>query len=375
MRVVINGWFWDQPNTGSGQYLRNLLPALLEQAPSLEVTLVTPRPASELPEGVCLRVLASRLSGNLGKVWFEQRVFPAACAGADLIHVPYWGPPLRAPAPFVVTVHDIIPLVLQDYRGGPLGRVYTALVSAATRGAALVLTDSEASRRDILARLALPAARVRTVYLAAGPAFTPLADANRDREVRRKYGLPDEYVLYLGGFDVRKNLAALLDAYIFVSKGVGDAVPLVLAGKEPARAGRRFPALRPQVEALDLGGGVHFTGWVDEPDKPALMRMARCFVFPSLYEGFGLPPLEAMACGTPVVAMDASSMPEIVGGAGFLIAPHDSRAMAGAILATITQDELVETMRAQGLAQAAQFSWARAARETLDAYAAALGGK
>lgn len=372
MRVAINAWFWDQPNTGSGQYLRNLLPALLKLDPALDVTLVAPRPIHDAPAQVGTRIVAPRLGGHLGKLWFEQRAFPAASAGADLLHAPYWGPPLRAPAPFVVTIHDIIPLALPAYRGGVLVRAYTALVSAATRGAALALTDSEAARRDILAHLRLPAERVRTVYLAAGPAFTPEGDAAQDEAARRKYHLPADYVLYLGGFDVRKNLRTLLLAYAYVVKGVGDAVPLVLAGKELKGADARFPSLRGVIQELRLGEAVRFAGWIDEADKPALMRMARCFVFPSLYEGFGLPTLEAMACGTPVVAVKASSMPEVVGGAGFLIDPEDSRAMAGAILATLTQAELVETLRAQGLAQAARFSWERAARQTLDAYAEAI---
>ncbi len=374
MRVAINAWFWDQPHTGSGQYLRNLLPAMLALEPGLDVTLVAPRPLADLPGRVHVRVRAPRLGGHLGKLWFEQRTFPAACAGADLIHAPYWAPPLRAPAPFVVTVHDIIPLVLKEYRGGALARAYTALVSAATRGAALALTDSEASRRDIVARLGLPAARVRTVYLAAGPRFTAEGDAAEEKAVRQKYNLPGEYVLYLGGFDVRKNVYTLLRAYTYVQKAVGDAAPLVLAGRELEGTSARVPQLRPYIAALGLQESVRFIGWVDEADKPALMRMACCFVFPSLYEGFGLPPLEAMACGTPVVAMNVSSLPEVIGGAGFLIAPDDSRSMAGAILATLTQAELAQTLRAQGLAQAAQFSWERAARQTLDAYADALRG-
>src|SRR5690606_31748434 len=147
-------------------------------------------------------VRAPRIGGHPGKAWFEQRAFPAACADADLIHVPYWAPPLGAPAPFVVTVHAVIPLALNAYRGGPLARAYTALVSAATRGAAVVLTDSDAARADILARLGVPGARVRTVYLAAGPGFTAERDPAREQAVRAKYDLPETYVLYLGGFDV-----------------------------------------------------------------------------------------------------------------------------------------------------------------------------
>jgi glycosyltransferase involved in cell wall biosynthesis len=371
MHLAINGWFWDQPNTGSGQYLRNLLPAMCSAEPDLRVTLVTPRPvpACDAPEGVVLRLVQPRGRGHLGKVWFEQRGFPAAARGADLAHVPYWGPPLRSPVPFAVTVHDIIPLLLPAYRGGLMARLYTAMVSAAVRGAAVVLTDSDVSRQDIIARLRLPAGRVRTVYLAAASAFTPDADPAEDEAVRRKYDLPDSFVLYLGGFDVRKNVGALVQAYAYVRDAVAG-VPLLLAGKELDGSVRRFPAVRPLIEALELGDVVRFTGWIDEADKPALLRLADCFVFPSRYEGFGLPPLEAMACGTPVVCADASSLPEVVGDAGFLVDPDDTRAMAGAIIAVLTEPSLADTLRARGLEQARRFSWVRATQETLAAYAA-----
>jgi glycosyltransferase involved in cell wall biosynthesis len=375
MRVAVNGWFWDQPNTGSGQYVRNLLPAMLDLEAELEVTLVTPRPVSDALARVRLRVVRPRLGDHLGKVWFEQRAFAAACAGADLIHVPYWGPPLRAPVPLVVTVHDIIPLVLPEYRGGLLARAYTALVRAATHGAALVLTDSEASRGDILAHLGLPAGQVRTIYLAAGRAFVPAGDDTQDEIVRRKYVVPEKFVLYLGGFDARKNVRTLLRAYADVRHEIGDTIPLVLAGRELAGADARFLSLRSHIEGLGIAECVYFIGSVDEADKPALMRMASCFVFPSRYEGFGLPPLEAMACGTPVVGVDASSMPEVVGNAGYLVEPDDARAMAGAILSILTQEELAATLSERGLTQAGRFSWERTARQTLAAYAESLGGK
>ncbi len=366
MRLAINGWFWDQPNTGSGQYLRGLLPALLAQQPSLQVALVVPRPVDGVPADVQVQVMPPPLRGHLGKLWFEQCIFPAACRGADLAHVPYWGPPLRSPVPFVTTVHDIIPLMLPAYRGGVMGRAYTAMVGAAARGAEAVLTDSNAARRDIIAHLGIPGERVHTVYLAAGESFRP--EGASDAAVRARYDLPESFVLYLGGFDVRKNVRGLLSAYVYVARALGGEVSLILAGRELKQGTARFPALRPHIAALGLAECVRFTGWVEEADKPALMRLADCFVFPSRCEGFGLPPLEAMACGTPVVAADASSLPEVVGDAGYLVAPDDPRAMAGAMLAILTEEELAESLRARGLAQAARFSWARAARETLAVY-------
>ena len=167
---------------------------------------------------------------------FEQIVFPRECArlGVDVAHVPYWAGPLRPSVPTVVTIHDLIPLLLREYRGGPLVRLYTALVSTTAQSAALVLTDSEASRRDIVTHLDLPPERVRVVYLAADERYTP-APAPDDGAIRSRYDLPERYVLYLGGFDVRKNVAAVLAAYRWAGPAIGDECPLVIAGRLPER--------------------------------------------------------------------------------------------------------------------------------------------
>ena len=158
----------------------------------------------------------SRLSPNLGKLWFEQIAFPHACRRlhADVAFVPYWGSPMWRPCPVVVTVHDLIPLLLPLYRGGPLQRAYTSLVSRTARRAAAVLTDSEASKRDIVAHLGIAAERVHAIHLAADPRYRPVTDPAELARVRAKYGLPDEpFLLYLGGFDARKNVVRMIEAY------------------------------------------------------------------------------------------------------------------------------------------------------------------
>jgi glycosyltransferase involved in cell wall biosynthesis len=268
----------------------------------------------------------------------------------------------------VVTVHDLIPMLLPHYRGGILARLYTGLVAASARGAAAVITDSEASRRDILVHLHIPPEQVHTVLLAAGENYHPRQGSLLDMGIRKKYNLPAQYVLYLGGFDVRKNIENLLKAYTYVRTGTGDDVPLVLAGRLPERKTPRFADVHGLIKMMDVGEVVQLVGEVDEADKPAIYRMASCFVFPSRYEGFGLPVLEAMACGVPVVAADVASLPEIVGEAGFLVAPDDARGMAGSILSVLVQDDLAAGLKKKGLARASQFSWARVASETLSIY-------
>jgi glycosyltransferase involved in cell wall biosynthesis len=376
MRVAINGWFWDQPSTGSGQTVRYLIPALVARDPSLEISLVVPEWAAvgETPERVTLSPVPCR-RGNLGKLWFEQRTFPRACRqlGADLAHIPYFASALSPSLPTVVTVHDLIPMILPEYRGSVLVRLYTSLVASAAARASLVLTDSEASKRDILSHLNLAATRVRVVYLAPGPHYRPVDDPDHLETVRRKYDLPEDFVLWLSGFDVRKNARSLLHAYTWVHQALGEYHPLVMAGVTPEEDTRFFPDPRRIAAELGVTDAVHFPGWVDEADKPALYSAATVFVYPSRYEGFGLPILEAMACGTPVVTSNAASLPELAGAAAFQVDPGDARRLAAAIIALCVQEGLHAEMREKGLAQAAQFTWEKTARETLAAYQDVLG--
>ncbi|MCX7683372.1 MAG: glycosyltransferase family 4 protein, partial [Anaerolineae bacterium] len=295
MRLAVNAWFWDSPTTGSGQYVQRLIEHLsaLEQKP--EVILVG--------LGLRRRVGSTGLRSHAHKIWFEQVWFPRACArlGVDVAHVPYWGPPLTSPVPTVVTIHDLIPLLLREYRGGWPVRLYTALVSLAARRAALILTDSQASRQDIVTHLKLPPERVRVIYLGVGAQYHP-TPAPEDEAIRARYGLPERYMLYLGGFDVRKNVAMLLRAYRLAGPVIGEDCPLAIVGQLPTRDTPLTPDPRrlAREEGVD-GRFVRFVDFADEAAKPALYRGAVAFVFPSRYEGFGLPPLEALACGTPVI--------------------------------------------------------------------------
>jgi glycosyltransferase involved in cell wall biosynthesis len=379
MHIAINGWFWNRPDTGSGQYVRRLVSTFADLTPRLRITLIVPGGWEVEPPGQTVSVSTVPLpgTGHRAKVRFEQRLFPQAAqqVGADLAHVPYWGSPLASPVPVVVTVHDLIPLILPQYRGGLLARVYTGLVAAAARGASAVITDSEASRQDILAHLAVPAERVHAIPLGAGTEFHPRRGSLVDMAVQKKHGLPPEFVLYVGGYDVRKNVQTLLKAYTYIRDGAGDLYPLVLAGRLPDRPSLRFTDVQGLIDQMNIRDVVQLTGWVDPAELPALYRLASCFVFPSRYEGFGLPVLEAMACGTPIVAANASSLPEIVGDAGFLVEPGDARRMAGAILAILNQPALAGDLARRAAARAGEYTWARTAAETLVVYEQASAGR
>ncbi len=374
MRIGINALFLNRQTTGSGQYIRHLVQELakigeenhylLYLEPGLEENNDFQLPTSGFR---VVRTPGPRLGRNLAKVWFEQVAFPRFCRreGVDLAHVPYFASPLAPTTPTVVTVHDLIPLLLPAYRGSVAVRLYTRLVAAAARRADLVLTDSRASKEDIVRHLRIPPERVQAIYLAADDIFRPVEDGGRLERVRDKYNLPPGYVLYLGGFDRRKNVPTLLKAF---SRVVAGDLYLVVAGRLPEKDTAFFPDPRRWAQKLNLGERVVFTGWVAEEDKPALYSGALLFVFPSLYEGFGLPPLEALACGTPVVASRAGSLPEIVGEGGILIDPEDVESLVAAMRKLLSDENLRAELREKGLAHAATFSWEKTARETLEAY-------
>lgn len=375
MHIAINGWFWNQPYVGSGQYIRHLLTALTELAGDVQLTLVVPetmRDVEALPPKVTLAHGKMRFKGHLGKVWFEQRGFPEAVrrVRADIAHVPYWGSPFNTkPARLVTSVLDIIPLVLREYRGGFKASLYTSLVAASAKGSAHVLTLSEASKTDIVQYLQIPPEKITVTPLAAEDRYHPKLGRENDEAVRQKYDLPDEFALYLGGFDIRKNVHKLLLAWTYVGPSLGEQTPLVLAGRQPKEWKRPlFPDLHQYTKDLQIEPYVRWLDAPEEADKPSLYRLAKVTIWPSRYEGFGLPALEAMACGTPVVAGNVSSTPEIVGDASYLVDPDDARRMGAAILSVMIQDDLHRHLANAGLGQASKFSWRKTAQQTLEIY-------
>ncbi len=382
MHLAINAYFWQRPFTGSGQYTRQLVYHLNRHVSDLEITLIYPQAAGDgamedVPPSVNIKTVPMR-AGHIGKVLFEQRGFPQACAdvGATIAHVPYWGAPLRSPVPLVVTVHDLTTVTVPDYRRGVKTKLYNALVTASAQGADHIITDSFASKLDIVEQFGVDEQGVTAVYLAAEERFKPATGENSLLEMAtlRKYDLPEYYILYLGGYALHKNVMTLLHAYSFVAKSQGDDFPLVLAGKKPEPS-PTVPDYDAYIEKLGLTDQIHWIGFVDEREKPLLYRSAELFVFPSRHEGFGLPPLEAMACGTPVITTDADSLPEVVGDAAYTINPDNFREMGGSMIALLTEPETADELRQRGLKQAAKFSWEKTATETLMVYMRVAGGE
>jgi glycosyltransferase involved in cell wall biosynthesis len=374
MHLALNAYFWNQPHTGSGQYLRQLVYHFNRYVSDLDITLIWPQVAgtplpTDVPPSVRLHPVPVR-PGHVGKVLFEQVLFPRACraVAAETAHVPYWGAPLRSPVPLIVTIHDVIPLLVPAYQPTAASKLYNALVSASARGANQIITDSHASKKDIVRLLDVPEALVTPIYLGIGPEFTPQDNFLLDMAVRQKYNLPDSYVLYLGGYTLHKNIAKLLLAYTYVAQAMGEDYPLVLAGAKPTAAPPKFPDYEVYIAQLGLEKVVRWVGYIEEADKPVIYRSADTFVFPSRYEGFGFPPLEAMACNVPVVATTAPGVEEVVGDAAMAVDPDDERQMGGAIIATLIQENLAADLRTKGVARAREFTWEKTMAATLEVY-------
>ena len=392
MRVSVNAFFLQQPYTGSGQYIRHLLPALTRIAPTLDVVPLLPAPRAARWS----LTRHSRESGNptprhplptyathhvdlpgwlthadLRKVWWEQVTWMRASRGraADVAHVPYFAPPLWSPRPLVVTIHDLIPLILPEYVTRPHVRLYNALISLAARRAAQIIADSQATADDIVRRLGIASHRIHVVPLAAAPGMEPMAAGTQRQAILRRFGLDQPFVFYIGGFDSRKNVPALLRAFYALPAELRQRHVLAIAGAAPGLHNPRlFPPLRPLAEALGLGNRVRFLGRVTEEEKRALYSAATLFVFPSLYEGFGLDPLEAMACGAPVLASNRSSLPEVVGGGAALVEPTEHAAFTRSLAVLLDSPRRRAELSKRGSSVAATFSWDRTATMTLEVY-------
>lgn len=364
--------------------MRQLVRAMSKLAPEHEYLIVVPRDATQRDEIIPLpdisprvflypeRAAFQRVSENISKVDFEQNVFPRVCQRerADIAHIPYFASPLNPPPRTVVTIHDLIPLILPLYRGSFLVRRYTDLVATAARRAHGVIADSDCSHRDVVTHLCISSDKVRTIYLASDARFKPIDDPAALAAFRARYDLPEKFLLYLGGYDQRKNVSVLIEAFSLLPELYEAGYRLVLGGVSLGTDSKFFPDPRTSARRIGLpDDAIRYLGWVREEDKALLYASAQIFLFPSLYEGFGLPPLEAMACGTPVIASNASSLPEIVGDAALLVEPEGSIGWAESIRAVVHDAARLVQMRERGFAQAKKFSWERTARETLQVYA------
>jgi glycosyltransferase involved in cell wall biosynthesis len=283
----------------------------------------------------------------------------------DVLHVQYTAPPL-APCAVVATIHDLSFEHLPETFNRRSRAQLRLTVRRTARNAAQILTLSEFSRRDVIETYGIDPDRIAVTPAAAPAHFRPVTNAKDPRRIRATYGIERDYILALGSIQPRKNLARLINAYSSLWKERQNlATPqLVIAGKRGWLEGETMRAAELSAAAQDI----RFIGYVAEPDLPELFSGAMCFAYPSYFEGFGLPVLEAMQCGVPVIAGNRTSLPEVTGDAALLVDPFDETAIADALRNLIENPDRRDDLRAKGIERAKQFSWQQTARLTLQAY-------
>ncbi len=282
-----------------------------------------------------------------------------------LFHAPHYVLPPLVSCDSVVTIHDCIHLMFPQYLPSRFALAYARTsIALAARHATRVLTVSESSKRDILRYVDVPADKIDVIYNAYDERFGDEPHEDDVVRVRERFQLHDEFVLYAGNVKPHKNLERLIDAFALVRRRGLDRLRLVLIGDEISK----YAALRRAVHRHQLHKYVRFLGYLPEETLAVMYRLAGVFVFPSLYEGFGLPPLEAMASGTPVVTSNVSSLPEVAGDAAVLVDPYDPQSIADGIQAVLTNEELRRELRRKGLARAHEFSWEQSVRRVREIY-------
>jgi len=353
-----------QPSGGISRYTWHLLNALAEIDNDNEFVVFQHRNHGEpLIDHPAFRraTLYAPAHTRLEQVMLPVELLPHRL---DLLHSTDFIPPLRSPAPTVITVHDLAFLHWPHFVTKDSAAYYGQIDRAVSRAQHMIV-PSESTRRDLIGMLGVPDDKISVIYEAAHPSFAPLPLEETRQTVTDKFRLPQSYIFAVGTIEPRKNLNGLLQAFRILKDryNVSD-VGLVIAGGK----GWLYDETLETLETLNLKDSTHLLGRVSDEDLHKLYVGARCHIHVAYYEGFGLPPLEAMACGTPTIVSNVSSLPEVVNDAALLVDPRNWEEIAVALHRLLTDDDLHAELRRKGLQRARGFSWTKAARQTLDVY-------
>ncbi len=359
---------------GISWYIRNLVPALrrTDQENQYTLFLGDRRYPPELAPGDRFRTVVSHLPTvrPIVRMFWEQMLQPAVLYrdGVEVLHSMGYVQPYACPCSSVVTVHDLSFLLFPQYFNW-MNRLYLAhFTRFSTRRANRVIAVSESTKQDLIRLMGLPAAKIDAVHSGIQPGFFPIRDQAVLDGFRRRQGIDRPFILFISTLEPRKNAERLVHAFARLKKGGNLPHALVLGGAK----GWLYERIFGTVQELGLQQEVIFPGFIPSADLPLWYNSADLFVYPSLYEGFGSPPLEAMACGTPVVVSNTSSLPEVVGDAALLADPGDTEALAAAISQALTDTSLRTSLTEKGLARAQQFSWENTACQTVESYRRAM---
>jgi glycosyltransferase involved in cell wall biosynthesis len=368
MRIGIDATALPLQPVGAGIYMINLVRALAAVNERDELVIFT-HPAGRkqmaVQESKRFRWAVVPDKSILRRLFWEQIGLPRLVGKMrlDLLHSLHYTRPWRLPCRSVVTFHDMTFFLYPQLHTRSKQAFFPLTIRASARSADAIIAVSESTRADSIRLLGIPGEKIIATPLGVDPAFRPIRDLESLDVVRQRYNLPDRFILYVGLVEPRKNLSGLIRAYRSALEG-GIAHRLVVVG----RFGWSYQQVLDEIEALGLQERVQFTGYIPQADLPIVYNLASLFVYPTLYEGFGLPALEAMACGTPVVTSNVASLPEIIGEAGVLIPPGDQQALSQALQDVLSDPGLQTHLAIKGPQQASQFTWERTARQTLQVY-------
>jgi glycosyltransferase involved in cell wall biosynthesis len=356
---------------GISWYIYNLLCHLDQMEPSCRYTVFLHDRRFQQVRNLALRYSAFPTEKPVARILWEQFLQPIALkqAGIDLHHGLAFVAPVATPCPFIITVYD---LSFKRYPEAfkPLNRLYlSTFTEQSVRRAEVVITISESTRQDVIQFFNLPPHKVHTVYCGVDDSFQILPRTQVET-FKARHGLPEAFVLFVGTLEPRKNVAGLIEAYAIWRKQDKGAPKLFIGGGK----GWHYQEVFKLVEKFNLTSEVVFPGYLPQGDLRLWYNAATMFVYPSRFEGFGLPVLEAMACGTPVVTSNVSSLPEVAGDAAWLVDPTDIDDLSEAMYRVFNNPDLRQTMRQKGLIQKARFSWRKTATETTQVYRQVLGG-
>lgn len=377
MRIGIDYTAAVRQSGGIGRYTRNLIQALAEQDSRHQYTLFVAGGLGEKdrlrPWPANFRLRSVPISDRWMHILWQRLRLPvpiqAITGPLDLFHSPDFVLPPTGRAPAILTVHDLSFLRVPQYFVQGFREYLESAVSRAVQRARNILVDSESTRRDLIELMSIESERVSVLYPGVEARFQSVRESAELAKVRSRYKLPKRFILGLSTLQPRKNFDGLIRAFRSLladredTLGIGDLHLVIVGGK-----GWMYEETMALVEGYGLGQRIHFPGFANDGDLPAIYSLAEVFAFPSWYEGFGLPVLEAMACGVPVVAADNSSLPEVVGDAGLMVDAADTDALAEALAQLLTDQLLRARLVRSGYQQAQRFSWEEAAQQLLSTY-------
>jgi len=357
MRIAIDTQTILGQKSGFGFYVKNLIDSLKKVSPENDYILISPETDKDF-------------STPQRFLWDQFGFSKAAKKNkVDILHQPCFSAPVFYRGKIVVTCHDIISLLFPKNLPLASRLFYSRWMPFSYRAADKIIADSEHTKKDIIQYLHITAEKIKVIHLAVSSNFRPQPN-DKIKTIKKKYHTGEKYFIHVSTLEPRKNLSFLVKAFAKVAKK-GIKENLLIVGKK----GWYYEGLFQLVKDLNLDKRVIFTGYAEDEDIPVLYSGATALTFPSMYEGFGFPPLEAMACGTPVISSNTSSLPEVVGEAGILLSPKDEQLWVRNMSKIATNSKLAFKLSQKGLLQAKKFSWEKTARETIQVYKELLNEK